>query len=68
MQIPSQWRHAVIKDEAMNVCEFRDDDVGVSEFARHQPRWLCAHIARSHSATEARVHLSGCWTISGKLL
>jgi hypothetical protein len=66
VQIPSQWRHAVIKDEAMNVCEFRDDDVGYQSWLATNPDGYVLNIARSHSATEARVHLSGCWTISGQ--
>ena len=50
----------------MSAHEFRDDDAGYLA-------WLAAHldgyvinIARSHSATEARVHHAGCRTISGE--
>ncbi|CAN5378383.1 hypothetical protein BH10ACT9_BH10ACT9_41250 [soil metagenome] len=45
---------------------FRDDDAGYLA-------WLVAHsegyvlnIARSYSATDARMHHAGCWTISGR--
>lgn len=48
------------------VMEFRDDDAGYLA-------WLAAHrdgyvinIARSHSATQARVHHAGCRTVTGQ--
>ncbi len=49
----------------MSVCVFRDDDAGYLA-------WLAAHrdgyvinIERSYSATAARMHHAGCWTING---
>jgi len=56
----------VVKDEAMNACEFRDDDAGYLAWLATNPDGFVLNIARSYSATEARVHLSGCWTISGQ--
>jgi hypothetical protein len=56
----------VVKDEAMNACEFRDDDAGYLAWLATNPDGYVLNIACSHSATEARVHLSGCWTISGQ--
>ncbi|MDV3135962.1 hypothetical protein [Mycobacterium sp. 29Ha] len=56
----------VVKDGAMNACEFRDDDAGYLAWLAANPEGYVLNIPRSHSATQARVHLSGCWTISGQ--
>ncbi len=50
----------------MNAREFRDDDAGYLAWLATNPDGYVLNIARSHSATEARVHLSGCWTLSGQ--
>lgn len=50
----------------MNACEFRDEDAGYLAWLAANPEGYVLNIPRSHSATQARVHLSGCWTISGQ--
>jgi hypothetical protein len=46
--------------------EFRDDDAGYLAWLAAHPNGYVINIARSHSATEARVHHAGCRTISGE--
>lgn len=46
--------------------EFRDDDAGYLAWLAAHPHGYVINIARSHSATEARVHHAGCRTISGQ--
>jgi hypothetical protein len=46
--------------------EFRDDDAGYLAWLAGHPDGYVINIARSQSATEARVHLAGCRTISGQ--
>ena len=50
----------------LGVGEFRDDDAGyVARLGAH-PDGYVVNIARSYSATQARVHRAGCRTISGE--
>jgi hypothetical protein len=46
--------------------EFRDDDAGYLAWLAAHPGGYVINIARSHNATEARVHHAGCRTISGE--
>ncbi|WP_205876832.1 hypothetical protein [Mycobacterium camsae] len=46
--------------------EFRDDDAGYLAWLDTHPDGYVINIARSHSATAARVHHAGCWTIRGE--
>jgi hypothetical protein len=55
----------VVEDKAMSAREFRDDDGYLAWLAAH-PDGYVINIARSHSATEARVHHAGCRTINGQ--
>ena len=48
----------------MSVREFRDDDAGYRAWIAAHPDGYVINIARSHSATEARVHHAGCRTIN----
>jgi hypothetical protein len=50
----------------MSVRAFRDDDAGYLAWLDAHPDGYVINIERSHSATEARVHHAGCWTISGQ--
>jgi hypothetical protein len=50
----------------MSVREFRDDDAGYRAWIAAHPDGYVINIARSHSATEARVHHAGCRTINGQ--
>lgn len=50
----------------MSALEFRDDDARYLAWLAANPGGYAINIARSHSANEARVHLAGCWTISGE--
>jgi hypothetical protein len=45
--------------------EFRHDDAGYLAWLAAYPEGYVVNIARSHSATQARVHHAGCRTISG---
>lgn len=47
------------------VNEFRDDDDGYMAWLAAHPVGYVINIARSHSASTARVHHAGCRTISG---
>jgi uncharacterized protein YggE len=49
-----------------DVGEFRDDDAGYLAWLAAHPDGYVINILRSHSATDARVHHAGCWTISGE--
>jgi hypothetical protein len=49
-----------------SVGEFRDDDAGYLAWLAAHPDGYVINIARSCSATLARVHHAGCWTISGQ--
>jgi hypothetical protein len=60
-------RREVIK-KAMCAREFRDDDAGYLAWLDTNPDGYVINIARSHNATEARVHRAGCLTISGQNL
>ena len=46
--------------------EFRDDDAGYLAWLAAHPDGFVINMLRSHSATAARLHHVGCWTISGK--
>lgn len=46
------------------VCEFRDDDSGYLGWLAANPNGYVINIARSHSATQARLHKAVCRTIS----
>lgn len=59
-------RLAVVEDEAMSTREFRDDDDGYLVWLAAHPDGYVINIARSHSATQARVHYAHCSTISGQ--
>jgi hypothetical protein len=48
------------------VGEFRDDDAGYVAWLGAHPDGYVINIARSYSATQARVHRAGCRTISGE--
>jgi hypothetical protein len=48
------------------VGEFRDDDAGYLAWLAAHPDGYVINILRSHSATAARVHHAGCWTINGE--
>lgn len=50
----------------MGVREFSDDDAGYLTWLDTNPDRYVMNIARSHRAADARVHLAGCWTISGR--
>jgi len=50
----------------MNALEFRDDDAGYLAWLAANPDGYVINIARRHSATGARVHHTGCRTISGQ--
>jgi hypothetical protein len=56
----------VVEDKTMSVREFRDDDAGCLAWLAAHPDGYVINIARSHSATEARVHHAGCRAISGQ--
>ena len=49
----------------MSAHEFRDDDAGYLAWLATHPNGFVLNIARSHHATEARVHHASCRTISG---
>lgn len=53
------------EDKAMSAHEFRDDDAGYLAWLATHPNGFVLNIARSHHATEARVHHASCRTISG---
>jgi hypothetical protein len=57
----------VVKDKAMSAREFRDDDAGYLAWLAAHPDGYVINIARSQSATEARVHHAGCRAISGQI-
>ncbi|WP_205878802.1 hypothetical protein [Mycobacterium camsae] len=46
--------------------EFRDDDAGYLAWLAAHPEGYVINIARSHNATQARMHHAGCQTISGQ--
>jgi hypothetical protein len=50
----------------MSVREFCDEDAGYRASLAAHPDGYVINIARSHSATEARVHHAGCRTINGQ--
>lgn len=50
----------------MSAHNFRDDDAGYLAWLAAHPDGYVINIARSHTASEARVHHAGCWTISGQ--
>lgn len=50
----------------MSSSEFRDDDAGFLAWLAEHPDGYVINIARGYSATEARMHHAGCWTISGQ--
>jgi hypothetical protein len=50
----------------MSTCEFRDDDAGYLDWLTTHPDGYVINIARSQSASTARVHHAGCRTISGQ--
>jgi hypothetical protein len=54
----------VVEDKTMSVREFRHDDAGCLAWLAAHPDGYVINIARSHSATEARVHHAGCRAIS----
>jgi hypothetical protein len=56
-----------VVEEAMSAREFRDDDAGYLAWLAAHPDGYVINIARSPSATEARVHHAGCRTISGQI-
>lgn len=45
---------------------FRDDDVGYLNWLAANPDGYVINIARGLSASAARVHRAGCWTINGQ--
>lgn len=45
---------------------FRDDDAGYLAWLAAHSEGYVLNIGRSYSATDARVHHAGCWTISGR--
>ena len=47
--------------------EFRDDDAGYLAWLATHPEGYVINIARSHNATQARVHHAGCQTICGQI-
>jgi hypothetical protein len=49
-----------------DVREFCDDDDGYVAWLAANPDGYVINVRRSHNPTDARVHRSGCWTISGK--
>ena len=51
----------------MSARDFRDDDAGYLAWLAAHPDGYVINIARSPSATEARVHHAGCRTISGQI-
>jgi hypothetical protein len=55
---------AMVEDTAMSAREFRDDDAGYLAWLAAQPNGFVINIARSHSATQARVHRADCQWIS----
>jgi hypothetical protein len=48
------------------IIQVRDDDAGLAWLAAH-PEGYVINIARSHNATQARVHQAGCRTICGPI-
>lgn len=50
----------------MSAREFRDDETGYLTWLGSHADGYVLNIARGHLAAGARVHLSGCWTISGQ--
>ncbi len=48
------------------VSEFRDDDAGYLAWLATHPNGYVINVARSHSATQARVHHAGCRNINGE--
>jgi|GEM_PF-833573 hypothetical protein len=53
-------------DADPDVGEYRDDDAGYLAWLAAHPDGYVINIARSYSATQARVHRAGCRTISGE--
>ena len=50
----------------MSAREFRDDDAGYRVWLATHPQGYVINIARSHNATQAKVHRASCWTINGQ--
>lgn len=49
----------------MSARQFRDDDAGYQAWLTHHPDGFVINIARTHTATGARVHHARCRTING---
>ena len=50
----------------MSVDEFSDDDAGYRAWLVAHPQGYVINIARSHKATQAKLHRARCWTINGQ--
>jgi hypothetical protein len=66
VEITERTEHVCPPNAEPYVCEFRDDDAGYLAWLAANPNGYVINIARSHSATQARVHHAGCRTISGE--